>query len=287
MITYEIHLEFVEAVLGTASSDPEIHERYIASKAPDAKSLKEEVAALGTDAVEDRSMTRFPHMEDGTPFLWDYQIKGFCKDACKMMRYSSDSASKKVTNYLKKIDGCIFPSPRKIALHIPDCVYTTPRKGISVTVEPIDDDYFNITMTANEDAIGSIPYDPEYINYIEVPLLADGRDIGKTVELDEDMEWTRTVKMSRRIIHSCQRPLRAQTAMGERIALANSEELPAGTWCDFKLSTLIEDAQTQKAIVEWFQYGFLRGIGQWRNSGKGRFGCVVKRDGKVVLDTLH
>lgn len=211
MITYEIHLEFVEAVLGTASSDPEIHERYIASKAPDAKSLKEEVAALGADAVEDRSMTRFPHMEDGTPFLWDYQIKGFCKDACKMMRYSSDSASKKVTNYLKKIDGCIFPSPRKIALHVPD-----------------------------------------------------GMDIG-----------------------SCQRPLRAQTAMGERIALANSEELPAGTWCDFKLSTLIEDAQTQKAIVEWFQYGFLRGIGQWRNSGKGRFGCVVKRDGKVVLDTLH
>ena len=211
MITYDIHLEFTEAVLGTASSDPKIHERYIASKAPDAESLKEEVEAIGVDAVEDRSMTRFPHMEDGTPFLWDYQLKGFCKDACKMMRYASDSASKKVTNYLKKIDGCVFPTPRMIVLHIPE-----------------------------------------------------GMEAG-----------------------SCQRPLRAQTAMGERIALANSEELPAGTSCDFKLNTLIDEPAFQKAIVEWFQYGRFRGIGQWRNSGKGRFGCVMKRNNKVVLDTLH
>lgn len=211
MITYDVHLEFVEAVLGTASSDPEIHERFIASKAPDAKKMAEEIAELGVDAVEDRATTKFPHMEDGMPFLWDYQLKGFCKDACRMLRYDTKTASKKVTNYLKKIDGCVFPTPRRIALHIPD--------GMDAT--------------------------------------------------------------------SCQRPLRAQTAQGERIALANSEELPAGTWCDFKVSTLIDDATFQKAIIEWFQYGYFRGIGQWRNSGKGRFACVVKRDGKVLLDTLR
>lgn len=287
MITYDIHLVFVEAVLGTASSDPEIHERFIASKAPDAQTLKEEVAALGVDAVEDRSMTRFPHMEDGTPFLWDYQVKGFMKDAAKMMRYSSKSASKGLTNYLKKIDGCVFPTPRVIPLHVPETVYSTTRGGVSVVVEQVDGDFVNVTLTADKSVIDSIPYDPDYIAFIEVPLHADGREIGKTVELNEDNGWTATVKMPRHRAYSCQRPLRAQTAQGERIALANSEELPAGTWCDFQITTLIEDAQMQKCIVEWFQYGFLRGIGQWRNSGKGRFGCVVKRGDKVLLDTLR
>ena len=42
----KVRLEFFEEVLGTASSDPEIHEKYIASNAPDAPSRKEEVEAL-------------------------------------------------------------------------------------------------------------------------------------------------------------------------------------------------------------------------------------------------
>ena len=27
----------------------------------------------------------------------------------------------------------------------------------------------------------------------------------------------------------------------------------------------------QKLVLEWLDYGKLRGLGQWRNSGKGRF----------------
>ena len=33
----------------------------------------------------------------------------------------------------------------------------------------------------------------------------------------------------------CQRPLRAQTAQGERVSLANSEEIPAGSSCEFEI----------------------------------------------------
>lgn len=39
----KVRLTFLEEVFGTASSDPEIHESYIASNAPDAPSRKEEV----------------------------------------------------------------------------------------------------------------------------------------------------------------------------------------------------------------------------------------------------
>lgn len=70
-------------------------------------------------------------------------------------------------------------------------------------------------------------------------------------------------------IGDCQRPLRAQTAQGERVSLANSEEIPAGATCEFEV--LCMDDSHEKAVLEWMDYGALRGIGQWRNSGKGRF----------------
>jgi hypothetical protein len=70
-------------------------------------------------------------------------------------------------------------------------------------------------------------------------------------------------------ISDCQRPLRAQTAQGERVSLANSEEIPAGSTCEFEI--LLMDESLENAVLEWLDYGVLRGIGQWRNSGKGRF----------------
>ena len=68
---------------------------------------------------------------------------------------------------------------------------------------------------------------------------------------------------------NCQRPLRAQTAQGERIALANSEAVPAGSWIEFTVECL-EDKHAA-AVREWLNYGRYKGLGQWRNSGKGRF----------------
>lgn len=71
----------------------------------------------------------------------------------------------------------------------------------------------------------------------------------------------------------CQRPLRAQTAQGERVSLANSEQIPAGSTCEFEV--LCMDDSHEKAVLEWLDYGVLRGIGQWRNSGKGRFSYEI------------
>lgn len=68
---------------------------------------------------------------------------------------------------------------------------------------------------------------------------------------------------------NCQRPLRAQTPQGERIALANSETAPEGTVLEFEIMLL--DEGHEKTVREWLDYGKLRGLGQWRNSGKGRF----------------
>lgn len=70
----KVKLTFTEELLGTASSNPEIHEEFIASKSPDAKTIAEEVAAVGVEEVVEKQMTIFPKLEDGTPFVYDYQI---------------------------------------------------------------------------------------------------------------------------------------------------------------------------------------------------------------------
>lgn len=187
----KVKLTFLEEVLGTASADKEIHDTFIASKAPDAPSREEEIEALSVEEVIEKSMTVFPRNADGKPIFWDYQIKGFFKDACGMLRKVPNSASSKIKAYKKEIDGLIFVKER------------------------------------------------------EIPIIFDGE------------------------IGSCQRPLRAQTAQGERVALANSETVPAGSTIEFTIQLMCDTHE--KAVREWLDYGVFRGIGQWRNSGKGKF----------------
>lgn len=70
-------------------------------------------------------------------------------------------------------------------------------------------------------------------------------------------------------ITHCVRPLRADTMRGARIALATSEEVPAGTTIEVEITTLHK--KLDELIVKCLDNGAQKGIGQWRNSGKGRF----------------
>ncbi len=66
-----------------------------------------------------------------------------------------------------------------------------------------------------------------------------------------------------------ERTLRAQTAQGERVAIVRSEMAPAGTRLGF--SVVILGVITPALLAEWLDYGALRGLGQFRNGGYGRF----------------
>ena len=93
MKTLNIRITLTEEMLGTASGNPEIHDEFIASNAPDAPSREEEIAALGVEAVAEKGKTIFPRGEDGRPIVWDYQIKGAFKDAAGMLRRVTGSKS--------------------------------------------------------------------------------------------------------------------------------------------------------------------------------------------------
>ena len=192
MTKLKFRITFTDDLLGTCSGNADIHREFIASKAPDAQKIEDEVAALGVEGVEEKTMTIFPKLPDGTPFLWDYQIRGFFKEICGAMRGIDGTKSSKIKAYKKKVDNTIFVEPR------------------------------------------------------EIPLDLDGMQID-----------------------NCQRPLRAQAMQGERVALANSEVCPEGTSCEFSVLCMIDD--DVELVREWMKYGRHKGIGQWRNSGKGRF----------------
>lgn len=66
-----------------------------------------------------------------------------------------------------------------------------------------------------------------------------------------------------------QRSLRAQTPQGERVALAKSEDVPGGSELNFKVRCFVDS--DIELVEEWLDNGVYRGLGQWRNSGKGRF----------------
>lgn len=86
------------------------------------------------------------------------------------------------------------------------------------------------------------------------------------------------------------RPLRASTLRGDRIALAASESLPAGTLCRFAVTLLTPSmapgvarstlAVFTPALVEaCLDYGKLVGFGQFRGGSFGRFTAVMSGPG--------
>jgi len=70
-------------------------------------------------------------------------------------------------------------------------------------------------------------------------------------------------------IKECVRPLRAKTQRGERIALACSEQVPKGSEIEFIIEWL--NPNFEEYIRKALDNGRRKGIGQWRNSGMGRF----------------
>lgn len=184
-----VKLEFFEPLLGTLPGDEKLAEEYILSKHPqgmqedEQESIAEEMKKFSSYFARDNK---------NKPILWDYQIKGFFKDACSMMRRVTQVDELKA--HKKIIDGLIFVTPRQIEL-----------------------------------------------------------------------------KLSGKLCFT-ERPLRISTPKGERTALARSETAPAGT--NIQIEVILLKPDLKKYVINWLDYGTLRGLGQWRNSGMGRFKWV-------------
>lgn len=107
-----------EEMLGSAPANKEIYSEYIAKNNPNGIDDAEVEAVEAADNSE-KGITVFPRDAEGNASLFDYQIKGFFKDACGILRMCDDTVSGKVKAYKKCIDGAIFVYPRMIRLNFP------------------------------------------------------------------------------------------------------------------------------------------------------------------------
>jgi hypothetical protein len=74
-----------------------------------------------------------------------------------------------------------------------------------------------------------------------------------------------------------ERPIRAETAKGPRVALARSEMLPEGCW--FRCGLEVFPCEiTESVLRELLDYGYYNGISQWRGGGFGRFTYVLVKE---------
>ena len=74
------------------------------------------MAAIGVAGVVEKGKTVFPKLDDGTPFFYDYQIKGFFKDTCGGLRKVKGTVSSGIKAFKKEIDKLIFVEPRNVPI---------------------------------------------------------------------------------------------------------------------------------------------------------------------------
>lgn len=192
----KVKLTFTEELLGTACPDPEVHKKYIASKSKDAEKMQEELEALDTEAAMQNAITVFARGPDGKPMLFDYQCKGFLKEATGIL--------------LEIMDKEIRVGKTKLS---------------KFTHKRIVDNYI--------------------------------------------MVYPRGIKLNGDMGEICTRPLRADTPKGERVSLVSSETMQKGTTLECEIKTLTP--ALDELVVKCLDYGAMKGMGQWRNSGRGRF----------------
>lgn len=190
----QIKLTFIEPLLGTLAGDKEIAKEFILANNPAGDTAEEEQAHRDPRELLEKASSIFARTADGKPMLWNYQMKGFFKDACSALRRATvklGEKSRELKAHKKVIDGCIFVSPRQIPLQV----------------------------------------------------------VGELFWLE--------------------RPVRAQTAQGERIALLRSEAVPGGSSLICQVKML--DTDLWSVLEDWLTYGKDRGLGQWRNASYGSF----------------
>ncbi len=194
----KIRITLTEDMLGTKAANKDVFADFIASKAPDDDARKQELDTA--EHREEAGTTVFHRNENGELMIWDYQIKGFLKEAGNTLRQANISTvaeggrkGKKWGAIKGKIDNFVMVTPRIISL---------------------------------------------------------GKDEPDGI---------------------CERPLRCETMKGPRVSVARSEVVSAGTSFECEIKTMKGGPVSEAMMREMLDYGAWKGLGQWRNSGKGRF----------------
>jgi len=117
----KIKVTLIREMLGTQSANINLFADFILSKCDDDNKKKQELETA--EHKEEAGTTIFPRDENGELIMWDYQFKGFLKEAGDSIRLCKGSEvglkggkGKKWGSIKSKIDRFVLVSPRMIRL---------------------------------------------------------------------------------------------------------------------------------------------------------------------------
>lgn len=264
VIRYFMHVRVTLMVegLGTKALNPEVFQAYILSQAPVeahaqemqlAKKTLHIIAAelFGDARFEDLSeadkekainaalkelsgTSVFHKNENGTPVIWDYQVRGHLKAMADGFRRAQNDDKSKAQAEKDAIDKA-----------------TAKAAGVP----------WKQTKVKSKEELYGLTWPASGKKHVDLSVFV----------------FPRLIPLSVNETGICERPLRAEVYDSqakrtvERITLARSETVPAGTTMDFLIGITEASPFSLEHIAKMLDYGYCHGYGQWRNSGKGAF----------------
>lgn len=230
----KVRITFDEPLLGTLAGDPEIATEHILSKHPDLEVAEDEKKALEEIYLNRAKALRAEALKEKDPDTKERLIDLAEQDEIlhkKLLVNPEEVLQKSSTIFARTEDGTPMLWDYMLKGFFKDACSMLRRVK----------DTRSSKLTAHKKIIDGLIF----VKPRKIPITV----VGKITILE--------------------RPLRAETAQGPRIALARSESIPAGSSIEIEITPL--DKKYEKLIIEWLDYGQLRGLGQWRNASYGRF----------------
>lgn len=267
----KVDVVFTRELLGSVPLNTELYGGYIQDKAiklglieapkVEAEIVGVENAKEAVEEMEAKGQTGFL-MFDGKPHLSSHVVLGMFKEKMALLRYAGSKRANAVSAYKRKIDLLCYVFEDFIELVLPKVlqvpVYSEAGNPLHTQEMVLAKEKWQAELDVLE-ADGELELDTdrsekflEFLGWYQPPVIRDivgykFRSAGQGVN---------------------ERPLRADTPQGPRVALASSITCDAGTRMQFHME--VRGSYANKLLLdEIFAECEKHGFGQWRSAKKG------------------
>lgn len=292
LYTLPIRGRFTQITLGTNPGDPDLLKTYVASKAPDALTMAEEIALANEgrskeDIDASKMMTVFPvgmflrydnpnypdepefydpqydvipaEIKDKCkpvtlPFMSSHQFEGKCKEAIYALR-AADKNAKEAAAATEEIPETDPPTPTSDD-------GAMKKRGRSKKATKATGVRFASAKITSYKKVVDLGF---FCVQRRIPILVAPTFFN---DLGEEIDTYNTEPGRKGKLPVFTRPLRTEGPV-PRVCINASEFVPAGS--EFYLTFKLLDPSMRQVLLEVLDYSAKVGMLQWRSSGKGTF----------------
>ena len=187
MKQFRVDVQFFTPLLGTVPTNKDVYTQFILAKLEVENGTGHDELATVPDiegemkAVEN-GVTGFHRDGSGNNCLYDYQVRGFFKEAVAHLRRDPKTQSAKLKAYKKVIDGGVFVNPRLIPVKLAGRPYVLERP--SRRSGPMGDQTFLTSSYALPEG-SSLSFDVTILHTVTAEMLHEWLNFGQYVGMGQ------------------------------------------------------------------------------------------------------